>query len=259
MASCASVTSRTGSFTALPDRPRGNPLSVPALVELAEIFADLVRKTDPLRDPLRHLAVAGQNGNAHLHGLGKAPLDRLGQFRGRRVGEGARDGADDRLGELRLVADVDALKVPAQRDLVAERRRQQVGVGIAADVAKQRLVIDVAARIGRRGPQPRPAASPARRIAARNPANDRWPGRSHRPAPSESRRVEPLVPPFGSVLRNDERRVYPQLRPCGPRTRRFPLAVAKPRFDLAPARLWRMTIPGGKVSSNRPKKLREEI
>ena len=44
MASCANVTSRTGNFTASPDRPRGNPLSVPALVELAEIFADLLRK-----------------------------------------------------------------------------------------------------------------------------------------------------------------------------------------------------------------------
>ena len=75
----------------------------------------------------------------------KPPLNRLGQFRRRRVREGARDGADNRFGELRLVADVDALKVPAKGDLIAKRRRQQVGVGIASDVTKQRLVIDAAA------------------------------------------------------------------------------------------------------------------
>ena len=106
----------------------------------------------------------------------------------------------NRFGELRLVAHVDAGKVLAKGDLVAERRRQQVGVGIAADVAKQGLMIDIAALIDRRGRQPRPAASPARRIAAQNLATDRWPGRSHRPAPSRNRRVELLVPPFGSVL-----------------------------------------------------------
>ena len=58
-------------------------------------------------------------GNVHLHGLGKAALDRLGQFLRRRVREGARDGADDRFDEFRLVADVDAMKVPAKGDLVA--------------------------------------------------------------------------------------------------------------------------------------------
>jgi hypothetical protein len=119
--------------------------SVPALVELAEIFADLVRKTDPLRDPLGDLAVAGQNRNADLHGLGKAPLNRLGQFRRRRVRKGARDGAGNRFNELRLVANVDALKVAAKGDLVAKRRRQQVGVAIASDIAKQGLVINIAA------------------------------------------------------------------------------------------------------------------
>jgi len=44
------------SPAAVPDAPRQS-LSVPKpFVDLAEIFADLIRKTDPLRDPLRHLA-----------------------------------------------------------------------------------------------------------------------------------------------------------------------------------------------------------
>ena len=120
-------------------------LSIPPLVELTQIFADLIGETDPLGDPAGDLAVAGKNWNAHLHGLGKTLLDRLGQLRRRRIREGARDGTDNRLGQLRLVADVDALQVPAQRDLIAKRRRQQMGIGIASDVTQQRLVIDVAA------------------------------------------------------------------------------------------------------------------
>ena len=73
------------------------PVSVPALVELAEVFADLFGQADPLRDPLGHLAVAGENRNADLLAFGKALLDRLGQFVGRHVGEKSREGADEGL------------------------------------------------------------------------------------------------------------------------------------------------------------------
>ena len=59
------------------------PVPVPALVELTEIVADLFRKTDALRDPLGHFAMAGQNRNAHLQSFGEALLDGFGQFRGR--------------------------------------------------------------------------------------------------------------------------------------------------------------------------------
>ena len=121
------------------------PVSVPALVELTEIFADLLRKTDALRDPLRNLAMAGQNRNAHLQSFGKALLDGIGQFRGRRVGEQAREGANEGFDDFRVAAHVDAGKILAKGDLVAKRRRQQVGVGVASDVAKQGLVIDIAA------------------------------------------------------------------------------------------------------------------
>jgi hypothetical protein len=36
-------------------------------------------------------------------------------------------------------------KVPAQRDFVAECGGEQMGVGVASDIAQQGLVIDVAA------------------------------------------------------------------------------------------------------------------
>ena len=122
--------------------------AVPALVKLAQIFADLIGKTDPLSDPTRHLAMAGQNRHPDLHGLGKAPLDRFGQSRGSRVREVAGNGADNRFGQFGFVADVDALKVAPQCDLVTERRCQQMCIGIAADVTQQGLVIDAAARFG---------------------------------------------------------------------------------------------------------------
>ena len=120
--------------------------AVPALIKLAQIFADLVGKTDTLGDAARHFAMAGQNRHADLHGLGKAPLDRFGQSRGGRVGEGAGNGADNRFGQFGFVADIDTLKVAPQCDLVTERRCQKMCIGIAADVTQQGLVIDAAAR-----------------------------------------------------------------------------------------------------------------
>ena len=83
-------------------------MAVPALIELAEIFADLFRQADPLRDPLRHLAVAGENRNADLHGLGKALLDGLGELIGRHVREVRVKARTKISAEFRLVAHVDA-------------------------------------------------------------------------------------------------------------------------------------------------------
>jgi hypothetical protein len=67
-----------------------------------------------------------------LHGFRKALLDGLGQVRRRCVRESTRDGADNRFSEFRLVAHVDAGKILAQGDLIAKRRRQQMGVGISS-------------------------------------------------------------------------------------------------------------------------------
>jgi hypothetical protein len=120
-------------------------MSVPALVELAEALADFLGKADALRDPLGDFAMAGKNGNARLQRLANTALDGCGELRERRVREGAGDGANDRLGEFRMVAEIDAGKIPSKRDLVADCRSQQMGVGIASDIAKQRLVIDIAA------------------------------------------------------------------------------------------------------------------
>ena len=94
---------------------------------------------------LRHLAVPGQDRDVHLRALGKAALHRLCQLLRRRAGELSRQCADEEFDEFRPVAHVDVMELAAKGDLVAQCRRQQVGVGIAADVAQQRLVIDAAA------------------------------------------------------------------------------------------------------------------
>ena len=88
--------------------------------------------------------MAGENGNARVQGFADAPLDRRGELR-RSVREGAGDGPGDRFDELGVVAEVDAGEILAEGDLVADRRRQEVGVGVTADIAKQGLVIDIAA------------------------------------------------------------------------------------------------------------------
>ena len=109
--------------------------------------ANVLGQPDALRDPLRHFAMTGENRNADLHGLGEALLDGVGQGGGRRFREQAREGAHEGLDDVRMAAHVDAGEILAQRNLVAERRGQQVGVGVAADVAKQGLVIHLAAQL----------------------------------------------------------------------------------------------------------------
>ncbi len=117
----------------------------PALVDLTEVLADLLRQTDAFRDPLRDLAVPRENGNVHLRALGKTAFHRLGQFLRRRAGELSRDGPDEDFDEFRPVTHVDVMKLSAQGDLIAPSRRQQVRVGIAPDKAQQCLMIDGAA------------------------------------------------------------------------------------------------------------------
>lgn len=80
------------------------------------------------------------------------------------------------------------MKLAAQGDLVAPGLRQQMRVGIASNVAQQRLMKD-----DLRCPR---TASPARGIEAQNPANARSRGRSHRRVPSENPHVELTVPPL---------------------------------------------------------------
>ena len=90
------------------------------------------------------------------------------------------------------LADVDPLQVAAKSDLIAEGRRQQMGVGIASDVAQQRLMVDAAARIDVQardlgqphrqytGPQrkiPRVTGGQVRRIGEGPPVHAALPGR----------------------------------------------------------------------------------
>ncbi len=95
-------------------------MSVPAFVELAEILADLLRQADPLGDPLRDLAVAGENRNAHLQRFGETLLHGLAELLRRHVGEDAGEGADKGRGEFRMAAHVDEGEILAKGDLVAE-------------------------------------------------------------------------------------------------------------------------------------------
>ena len=127
----------------LPRKTPRQSAPIPSLVKLAEILLRLFRQTDPFGDALGDFAMTRQNRHTNLHGFRKSPLNRLCQLRGRRISEGARDGANDCFRELRFVADIDALKVAPERDLVAKRRRQQVTVRVAADRAKKRLMIHV--------------------------------------------------------------------------------------------------------------------
>src|SRR5262249_12378416 len=128
------------------ETPR-HPLSIPALVDLAETFANVLGQTDTLRDPLRDLAVPGQDGDIDLRALSKATLDRLLQLFRRRTRKLSFQCANQELDEFRPIAHVDVMELAAQSDLVTPVRRQQVRIGVAADVAQQRLVIDAAAGV----------------------------------------------------------------------------------------------------------------
>src|SRR5262249_25595183 len=58
----------------------------------------------------------------------------------------SRDGSDKDLDEFRPVPHVDVMELPAKGDFIAPSCRQQVGVGVAADVTQKSLMIDAAAR-----------------------------------------------------------------------------------------------------------------
>jgi hypothetical protein len=94
------------------------------------------------QDPEMDGLLSRQDRNVHLRGLGEAALHRLRQLLRRCVRDGTRDGSDEHRDEFRPVAHVDAMQVPPQRDLVAPRGRQQVGVGVAADITEERLMVD---------------------------------------------------------------------------------------------------------------------
>ena len=173
------------------------PMPVPALIDLAEIFAELVRKTDPRPDALRHLAVAGENGNAHVQRIGETALDEPVEVSRRRIGEDAIQRADKGFDELRMVAEVDAGEVLAHGDLIAKRRRQEVRVGIAADIAKQGLVVDIAALMiveaRSLGEPHRQHAAPQRKIPRLTGGQVRRIGQRHQKVSASNCRCRHLV------------------------------------------------------------------
>jgi hypothetical protein len=90
---------------------------------LTKAFPQLDGKAEPLRNPLRDLAVTRQDGDVHLRSLGQPAPHSLGELVGRRTREEARDGSDEDCGKLRLVAEVQTLELAAERDLIAPRCR----------------------------------------------------------------------------------------------------------------------------------------
>ena len=122
-------------------------LSIPSLIDLAEAFSDFLWQADALRDPLRDLAVSGQDGNVHPGRFRQATLHGLCQLLRRRAGELPCQRANEDADELVPVADVDVVELSAKNDFVAPGLREKVCVGIASDVAQQRLMIDLALHI----------------------------------------------------------------------------------------------------------------
>ena len=116
---------------------------VPALVELAQRIDDGAAESEPFREPLRDLAMAGERVVRDAFGDTESARDaqhgvqRAGAFI--RCTDVAREDSQD-VGNL---ARVDQRDVPPQRELVAEQRREHVRLRVTADVAQQRLIVDL--------------------------------------------------------------------------------------------------------------------
>ena len=89
--------------------------------------------------------MAREDRQADLHRAGNAALHRGGEFLRPGAGEEPVERGDEGLDHLRRVAEVDPGEVLTQGDLIAKGGRKQMCVGIAADIAKQGLMIDVPA------------------------------------------------------------------------------------------------------------------
>ena len=126
----------------------GQALAVPALIDLAEVAADVLRQAQPLADAPRHLAMRSQHRLRHGQRLAEALGDGLLLCRRIEIEIEPLEGAGEHLAEFRPVAHVEADELAAECDLVAEQPCEQVGVGVAAHVAQHGEVIDAAAHLG---------------------------------------------------------------------------------------------------------------
>ena len=169
--------------------------AVPALVELPQPVHDGPAEAQPLGEPLRDLAVPGERIARHaLRGADPAhDAERLEQRR-RAVVRGA-DVPREHAQYLGQLARIDGREVAPQRQLVAEQRREHVRVRVAADVAQQRLVVDLRKlRIVEAERFTEPHADGARPQCERH----RLP---HREIGRERQRRDHLGQPDGSALR----------------------------------------------------------
>jgi len=123
---------------------RGHALAIPARIQLPQRVDDRRLEAHALGQALGHLAVAAEeitDGGS----CGQEPAHhRLGHPEGRYAGVGLANVARHHPQHLGRLAVVDHDDLAAERDLVADDRREHVGLGVAADIAQQRLVVDLA-------------------------------------------------------------------------------------------------------------------
>lgn len=172
-----------GGQDGLAARAPRQALAVPALVDLAQVAPHRLAQPQALAEALGDLAVGGQHRPGHRGRLAERGLDRLLLKVGFEVDVEGTEGLYVEIAEAGPVAHVAPDEAAPELDLVAERRGQDVGVGVATDLAaapgdRRRAAASRPARRDRR------CASPGRSSAARSRGSGQWPGPRRRPGPS---------------------------------------------------------------------------
>ena len=125
-------------------QPARQALAVPAFIDLAEVTPDLFGQAEPLADPLSDLAMRREDRPNDRGRLGEPRFDRLLLRHWLEVVVEPLESLDEDPSQLRAIAHVEPDEVLAQCNLVTEETRQEIGVGVAADVAQHRLMVGVA-------------------------------------------------------------------------------------------------------------------
>ena len=122
--------------------PMRQALAVPAFVQLAKATADGFRQAKAVRDAFGHLAMARQDGTAGTGRLQEALHQRQGRRLHRCPRRPPHQSLDHKGQHFGRAAIVDQRKVAAEGIFVAQKGAHQMAVGVAADIAQQRLIED---------------------------------------------------------------------------------------------------------------------
>src|SRR6185295_5886706 len=109
--------------------------------DLAEIAPYALAERNPLGKPLGDLAMTGDVFGARLLPGEQPARDRRHHLERPGARIGAAQMSEDERHHLAGAAGVDEREVAAKLELVAEQRDHRVGLGGAADVAQQRVII----------------------------------------------------------------------------------------------------------------------